>query len=164
MKIKNLGFNYSLLMSKLKSLDMNKSMDIIFIGSSIIFNVSVSFLYIVTKLGNLELLRVFGIIVLFLIIPFTITLVGYIKEKEERKTIISLVIILFYLFLELLLDYILIIPFREIIALHIPYIIIFYAAVFCMIGVSFDKNKKMGFIVLVTFFILLGCLIYMYMG
>jgi len=164
MKLRNIGFDYSLLMSKLKSLDMRKSMDIIFIGSSIIFNVSVSFLYIVTKLGNLELLRVFGIIVLFLIIPFTITLVGYIKEKEERKTIISLVIILFYLFLELLLDYILIIPFREIIALHIPYIIIFYAAVFCMIGVSFDKNKKMGFIVLVTFFILLGCLIYMYMG
>lgn len=164
MKLRNIGFNYSLLMSKLKSLDMSKSMDIIFIGSSIIFNVSVSFLYIATKLGNLELLRVFGIIVLLLIIPFTITLVGYIKEKEERKTIISLVIILFYLFIELLLDYILIIPFREILALHIPYIIFFYAAAFCMIGVSFDKNKKMGFIVLVTFFILLGCLIYMYMG
>jgi len=66
--------------------------------------------------------------------------------------------------LELLLDYILIIPFREILALHIPYIIVFYAADFSMIGVTFDKNKKMGFAVLVTFGILIGCLIYMYMG
>jgi len=164
MKLRNIGINYSLVMSKLKSLDMSKLMDIIFIGSSIIFNVLVSFLYIATKLENLVLQRALGRIILFLIIPFTITLSGYIKEKEERKTIISLVIILFYLFLELLLDYILLIPFREILVLHIPYIVIFYAAAFCMIGVSFDKNKKMGFIVLVTFFVLLGCLIYMYIG
>jgi hypothetical protein len=85
-------------------------------------------------------------------------------EKEGKKIIISLVVILFYFFLEILLDYILIIPFREILALHIPYIIVFYAAVFSMLGVTFDKNKKMGFVVLVTLFILLGCLIFRYMG
>ena len=151
-------------MSKSKSLNLGKSMDIIFIISSIIFNISVSILYIATKLGNMELLQVSSVIVILLIIPFTITLIGYIKEKEEKKIIISLVIILFYLFLEILLDYILIIPFREILALHIPYIIVFYAADFSMIGVTFDKNKKMGFVVLVTFGILIGCLIYMYMG
>jgi len=91
-------------------------------------------------------------------------LIGYIKEKEEKKIIISLIVILFYFFLEILLDYILIIPFRDILALHIPYIIIFYAADFSMIGVTFDKNKKMGYVVLATFFILLGCLIYRFMG
>lgn len=139
-------------------------MDIIFIISSIIFNISVSILYIATKFGNMELLQISGAIVHFLIIPFTITLLGYMKEKEEKKIIISLVIILFYLFLEILLDYILIIPFRDILALHIPYIIVFYAADFCMIGVTFNKNKKMGYVVIATFLILLGCLIYMYMG
>ena len=147
-----------------KSINLGKSMDIIFIISSIIFNILVSLIYIATKLGNMELVQVIGIIVLFLIIPFTITLIGYIKEKEEKKIIISLVVILIYFFLEILLDYILVIPFRDILALHIPYIIVFYAADFSMIGVTFDKNKKMGFVVLVLFFILLGCLIYMYMG
>ncbi|MEE9378351.1 MAG: hypothetical protein V3V33_09985 [Candidatus Lokiarchaeia archaeon] len=147
-----------------KSINLGKAMDIIFIISSIIFNISVSVLYIATKFGNMELLWVSGVIVILLTIPFAVTLVGYIKEKEEKKIIISLVIILFYLFLELLLDYILIIPFREILALHIPYIIVFYAADFSMIGVTFDKNKKMGFVVLATFGILIGCLIYMYMG
>jgi len=139
-------------------------MDIIFIISSIIFNISVSIVYLATKFGNMEILQISGLIVILLIIPFTITLIGYIKEKEEKKIIISLVIILFYLFLELLFDYILLIPFREILTLHILYIIVFYAAEFSLIGVTFDKNKKMGFVVLVTFGILIGCLIYMYIG
>jgi hypothetical protein len=91
-------------------------------------------------------------------------LIGYIKEKEEKKIIISLVIILFYLFLELLLDYIILIPFRDILALHIPYIIVFYAAAFNRISVTFEKSRKKGFMVLATFGILIGCLIYMYMG
>lgn len=151
-------------MSKSKSSNLGKSMDTIFIISSIIFNISVSIVYLATKLGNMEILQVSGLIIILLIIPFTITLIGYIKEKEEKKIIISLIIILFYLFLELLFDYILIIPFREILALHILYIIIFYAAEFSMIGVTFDKNKKIGFVVLITFGILIGCLIYMYIG
>ena len=151
-------------MRKSKSSNLGKSMDIIFIISSIIFNISVSIVYLATKFGNMEILQISGLIVILLIIPFTITLIGYIKEKEEKKIIISLVIILFYLFLELLFDYILLIPFREILTLHILYIIVFYAAEFSLIGVTFDKNKKMGFVVLVTFGILIGCLIYMYIG
>lgn len=135
-------------------------MDSIFIFSSIIFNISVSVLYIATKLGNIVIVQVCGAVVLSLIFPFTITLLGYMKEKEKKRTIISHVFILFYLFLELLLDYILKIPFREILAIHVPYIIVFYAAMFSMIGVSFDKNRKMGFVVTITFLILIGCLIY----
>lgn len=141
-------------------MNMSKLIDIIFICSSIIFNISVSVFYIAVKLGNMVLMQVSGAIVLSLIIPFTITLLGYMKEKMEKRTIISHVFILFYLFLELLLDYILKIPFREILAIHVPYIIVFYAAMFSMIGVSFDKNRKMGFVVTITFLILIGCLIY----
>jgi len=141
-------------------MNMSKLMDIIFICSSIVFNISVSVLYVATKLGNMMLMQVCGAIVLSLIIPFTITLLGYIKEKVKKRTIISHVSILFYLFLELLLDYILRIPFREILAIHVPYIIVFYVALFSMIGVSFDKNRKMGLVVTITSLILIGCLVY----
>ena len=141
-------------------MNMSKLMDIIFICSSIIFNISVSVLYIATKLGNMILVQVCGAIVLSLIIPFTITLLGYMEEKAKKRTIISHIFILFYLFLELSLDYILKIPFREILAIHVPYIIVFYAAMFSMIGVSFEKNRKMGFVVTITFLILIVCLIY----
>ena len=135
-------------------------MDTIFICSSVIFNISVAALYIATKLGDMILVQVCGGIVVSLIVPFTVTLLGYMKEKAKKKTIISNVFILFYLSLEVLLDYILKIPFREILAIHVPYIIVFYAALFSMIGVSFEKNKKMGSVVIVTFLILIGCLIY----
>ena len=125
-----------------------------------IFNISVSALYIAAKLGDMLLVQVCGGIVISLIVPFTITLLGYTREKAEKRTIISHVFILFYLFLELFLDYILRIPFREILAIHVPYIIVFYAALFSMIAVSFEKNKKMGSLVIATFLILMGCLIY----
>jgi hypothetical protein len=105
-----------------------------------------------------------GAIVLSLIFPFTFTLLGYLRENAEKKIIISHLVILFYLFLELLLDYIFIIPFREILVIHVPYIIVFYAADFSMIGVSFNRNRKMGFVVTLTFWILIGCLIYLYLG
>jgi len=139
---------------------MIKLKDLIFICSSIIFNISVSFLYVVTKLGDTALTQVFGGVAILLIVPFTVTLLGYVRAKEKKRTIISNGIVLFYLFLELLLDYVLRIPFREILAIHVPYIIVFYAALFSMIGVSFEKNKRMGYIVIITFLILIGCLIY----
>ena len=123
-------------------------MDIIFIITSIIFNISVSILYIATKLGNMELLQVSGVIVILLIIPFTITLIGYVKEKEEKKDYyISCVYSILSLFGIIIRPHLLT-PFRDILALHIPYIIVFYAAAFSMLGVAFNKPKKMGFVVL----------------
>ncbi|MCJ7559960.1 hypothetical protein MUO79_05000 [Candidatus Bathyarchaeota archaeon] len=143
---------------------MGKSLDTVFICSAIVFNISVSVLYIATKLDNTLLLRVCSAIVLSLIFPFTITLLGYVKEKAEMKILIPHLVILFYLLLELLFDYILVIPFREMLAIHVAYIIVFYAADFSMIGVSFNRNRKMGFVVTLTFWILIGCLVYLYLG
>ena len=139
---------------------MTKLIDLVFICSSIILNVSVSSVYVVTKLGDSALTQVFGGIAVSMIIPFTLTLIGYVRAKEKKRTIISNGIVLFYLVLELLLDYVLQIPFREILAIHVPYIVIFYAALFSMMAVSFEKNKKMGYVVIATFWILIGCLIY----
>jgi hypothetical protein len=139
---------------------MNKFFDVIFVYSSVVFNILISALYIATKFGNMVLMQVFGGLVISLMVPFTITLLGYMREKATKRTIISNGVILFYLFLELLLDYMLRIPFREILVIHVPYIIVFYAALFSMIGVSFEKNKKMGYVVVVTFLILMVCLVY----
>ena len=146
-----------------KLTDFHKLNDILFIASAIIFNIGVSGVYLASKFDNGVLLQTFGAIVVLLSIPFTISLMGYLKIKAEKKTIISLIIILLYLALEIVLDYILKIEFRDILALHIFYIIVFYAAAFSMMGVSFNINRKMGFIVLITFWILIGCLLYMYL-
>ena len=139
---------------------MTKLIDLVFICSSVILNVSVSLVYVVTKLGDMALTQVFGGIAVSMIVPFAVTLIGYLRAKESKKTIISNAIVLFYLVLELLLDYVLRIPFREILAIHVPYIVVFYAALFSIMAVSFEKNKKMGYVVIATFWILIGCLIY----
>ena len=149
---------------EIKQNNMIKLMDFIFICSAIIFNISVSLVYLATKFDNILLLQVSGSIVIVLIVPFSITLYGYIKKEAKRKIIIPHIVILFYLFLELILDYILNIPFRDILAIHIPYIIVFYAAEFSMVGVSFERNRMMGFVVLITLLILICCLVYLYMG
>jgi hypothetical protein len=138
---------------------MIRLMDIVFICSSLVFNISVNTLYIAARLGEIVIVQVCGGIAISLMVPFTITLLRYVREKAKKRTVVSHVFILFYIFLELLLDYILKIPFREILAIHVPYIIVFYAALFSMISVSFEKNKKMGSVVIVTFLILMGCLI-----
>lgn len=147
-----------------KPVNVHKLNEVLFIGSSIIFNIAVSGVYLASKFNNQVFLQYFGAIVVLLSIPFTISLIGYIKEKAKKRIIISHIIILSYLLLEVMLDYVLKIPFREILALHVLYIIVFYAATFSMIGVARIISRKMGLLVLVTFFILIGCLIYMSLG
>jgi hypothetical protein len=139
--------------------------EILFVINSIIFNLAISGVYISSKIDAAKInssvpLKIFGGIVVLLIIPFIITFFGYIKIKAKKKIIISHIFIIFYLLLEILLDYILKIPFRKILAIHIPYILVFYAAAFSMIGVSRIISKKMGLLVITTFLILMGCLIY----
>ena len=136
----------------------------VFIASSIIFNLLVSTIYISTKFDNMELVKNLGYPFTSLIIPFGYTLYRFKKNNDEKRVIVSNAIILVYLFLEFLFDIVLVIPFREILWLHVFYVLVFYAAEFSIIGVSFNLNRKMGFLVLLTFMILLGCLIYLYLG
>ncbi len=148
---------------KTKQRKLSRVLDIIFISASVLFFICVSGIFLATKFGIAELRMVLGTIVMSLIVPYTVILIGYVKEKPEKPVIISLGLILFYLFLELIWDHILRIPFREILALHIIYIIVLYIASFNMIGVSFRINKKIGWLVTITFWISLGCLIYLYL-
>lgn len=148
---------------KTKQIELSRILDIIFIGASVLFFICVSGIFLTTKFSIVELRMVLGIIVVSLIVPFTVILIGYVKKKPEKAVIIPLGLILLYLFLELIWDYILRIPFREILALHIIYIIVLYIASFNMIGLSFRINRKMGWLVTITFWISLGCLIYLYL-
>ena len=149
----------------IKHSHLPKSINILFVLSTIIFYLAVSGVYIASKIDAANIdssisLKIFGWITISLIIPFTITLAGYVKAKARKKIIISHIFILSYLLLEVLLDYILKIKFRNILSLHIFYIAVFYAAAFSMIGVSRIISRKIGIIVIAFFLILIGCLIY----
>ena len=136
--------------------------DIIFIASSLLFNALVSAVYVLSKLNQMTLVRLIGVPIITLIIPFSYTLNTFLKSKGEKMVIASNSLIIIYLLLELLLDYVLLIPFRENLVMHVSYILVFYAAEFSIIGVSFRLNRKIGFVVLASFFVLLGCLVFSY--
>lgn len=134
----------------------------VFIASSLLFNALVSAVYVFSKLNQMTLVRIIGVPIIGLIIPFSYTLYTFLKSKEEGRVIVSNSLVIIYLVLELLLDYVLLIPFRENLVLHVPYILVFYAAEFSIIGVSFKLSRRMGFVVLGSFFVLLGCLVFSY--
>jgi hypothetical protein len=136
--------------------------DIIFIASSLLFNALISAVYVLSKLNQMTLVRLIGVPIITLIIPFSYTLNTFLKSKGEKMVIASNSLIIIYLLLELLLDYVLLIPFRENLVMHVSYILVFYAAEFSIIGVSFRLNRKIGFVVLASFFVLLGCLVFSY--
>jgi len=136
--------------------------DWLFFGSAVIFNLAISGLYIAVKFDNNFLIKLLGFIVVLLTIPFTVTFIGYNKIKSKRKKVILNAVILFYLLVEILLDYILNIPFREILTIHIIYIIVFYAACYSMISIAWRIDRKKGIIVLLSFILLILSLIYMY--
>jgi len=147
-----------------KPIHLPKRNNILFIASSVVFNLAVSGVYLAVKFDNPVALKYVGAIVVFLIIPFAITLIGYIKAKARKKVIIANIIILGYLLVEVLFDYILKIPFREMLVLHIFYILALYAAVFSMIGVARTISRKTARLIAACFAILIGCLIYLLVG
>jgi len=138
--------------------------DAAFVLSALLFNVLVSAVYVSTKLDLTALRQIIGYVFISLIVPFALTLRGYVREGAERKIVVSNTVVLLYLVLELLLDYVLRIPFREMLAIHVPYIIVFYAAEFSLMSVSFRISRKTGYAVAATFCVLLGCLAYLYLG
>ena len=148
---------------KSEQIDLSKVLDSIFAVASVLFFIFISGIFLATKFGYVELRWLLGILTMCLIVPYLVVLIGYVKEKPEKVVIVSLGLILFYLFLELIWDHILRIPFRDILVLHIVYIIFLYVASFNMIGMSFRINKKIGWLVTITFWISLGCLIYLYL-
>jgi hypothetical protein len=140
----------------------SKTLGLVFFISSIVFNLAISGLYLAVKFDKQLILKVCGLTVISLIIPYSITLLDFFKSKAKKSIIIMNLIILFYLIVELCLDYIFKIPFRDILAIHIPYIIIFYAAAYSMILIIWRNNWKKGIVVLLTFLLLIICLIYMF--
>ena len=136
--------------------------DTIFYASSIAFNILVSILYLSIKYNKPSILKITGIAVVLLFVPFILTIVQYIRYKNPIKKIVFNAIILFYLIIEILFDYILHIPFREILWLHISYIILFYAASYSMIVSNWKVSKFRGLLVLFTFILLIICLIHMF--
>jgi hypothetical protein len=138
--------------------------DLMFVLAGVIFHLVIAGIYVASKHERFDLVRKLGYVVIGLAAPVAITLVDYWMAGRPLKLLLYMTAILIYILLELVLDFVLKIEFRKKPAIHIPYIIVFYAACFSFIGASFSIDNTWGFIVSVSFWILLASLIYLMRG
>ncbi len=134
--------------------------DLVFVISATLLNLFVIAIYLSEKLGKMKLVRALGICVLALTIPFLVVFIAYLFAGKELKILLVFPAIFLYMFLELLWDYLLKVDFRKKPLLHIPYIVLFYIVLFGNIAIAFGINRTWGWVVSITFWMLLAALVF----
>jgi len=95
---------------------------------------------------------VLGIVIVAMIVPVGVAVILNSLGKREWWTIVLPLLLIAFLVVELMFDYILKLDFRNT-ALLWPYITIYYVGLIGMIGYSFLIGKPHGFVTLVTYFL-----------
>jgi hypothetical protein len=138
--------------------------DLAFVVAAIAFNLLIAGVLVAQKKGRPRLVRTLGVLTLSLAIPFAIVFVRYMIVGRGLRIAIYFGFVFLYILVELLLDFILKIEFRHKWISHVPYIVLEYAALFGLIGISFAIGPTWGYLVSISFWMLLGSLIYLYWG
>jgi len=136
--------------------------DGVFVFCAVAFNLLIAGIFVAQKYGRQQLTRRLGILWLSLAVPLSVVFVRYLLAGREWWILGYFGFILFYMVVELLLDYVFKVDFRRTKITHIPYIILEYIALFGLIGISFSIDRTWGWIVSIAFWILLASLIYLY--
>ena len=138
--------------------------DLIFLVAALAFNLLIAAILVADKLQRPRLIQVFGLIWLSLALPFAAELVRHLGSGRDPWIPVGLGLVLVYIAVEGLLDYVLKIPFRQKLYLHVPYIVLEYIALFSLIRIAFSIDRLWGWAVSIAFWILLASLIYLYAG
>jgi len=136
--------------------------DLLFVVSAAVFNLLIAAIFVAQKLGTEKLVRTLGVLWLCLIVPLSLVFVAYLREGRPVKILVYLLLVLFYMLVELLLDFILKVDFRAKASTHIPYIILEYVALFSLIAIAFDISQPAGTVVSICFWIAMGGLVFLY--
>ena len=135
-------------------------LNILFVVTAVVFNLQIIGVYLSSKNGRMEIARRFGTMILLLAIPFLMVFIGYLVLGQESWILLGFGLVFLYLLLELLLDFILQIDFRQKAHIHIPYIFLFYGVQAVIIAIAFSIDRSAGWLVSSTFWALLAALIY----
>jgi hypothetical protein len=138
--------------------------DLVFLLAALAFNLLIAGIFIADRLGRPKLIRLFGLLWLSLALPLAIVFVRALAAGREVWIVVCLGLVLFYMAVEWLLDYVFKLPFRQKLYLHVPYIILEYVALFSLIGVAFSIDRIWGWAVSITFWVVMASLIYLYAG
>ena len=136
--------------------------DLLFVLTAVAFNLLIAAIFIAQKLGKDKLVKTFGILWLWLIIPLALVFVAYWQTGKEARILLYFGLIFLYMLAELLLDYVFKIDFRSRLITHVSYIVLEYIALFSLIAIAFDIDQRWGMVVSICFWILMGSLIFLY--
>ena len=136
--------------------------DLLFMLTAIAFNLLIAGIFIASKYNKAKLRQILGITWMLLAIPLFVVFVSYVLEGMKIDILVSFCLVFLYMLAELLLDYVFHVEFREKPITHIPYIVLEYAALFSLIHIASAINATWGWIVGVAFWMLIGCLIFLY--
>ncbi len=134
--------------------------DWLFIISSMIFFSSVIGVFILTANNKTDKVKVFGVIFAVLMLPIGAILINYIVIGKPLKLIIYVILILFYLLVEFLLDQVFKIDFRSKLSTHVPYIIIEWAACYSLLFGSLAIDLTWGWVIFFFFLAFIIALVY----
>lgn len=138
--------------------------DLAFVLCAVAFNWLIVGVFITTKKELSTLRKIFGALFVSLGIPLTIVFINYLIAGHALRTMVPFGFILLYIAIEFLLDHILKIDFRKKPITHVPYILLEYIALFGLIGIAFSIDRTWGWIVSISFWVVIGSLIYLYRG
>ena len=123
-------------------------------------------IFVIANLVNLLLIGIFlsrpkglkkveyvlGLFTVSMILPLSVAVILNILGKRDWWTLVLPLVLILFLSVELLFDYILKLNFRKTRLLW-PYLFLYYLALMAMIGYSFLIDKSYGFVTLGTYFL-----------
>ena len=138
-----------------------KSIDLTAISVTNIFNLIMVAIFVIRTMQP-EHSPLAGIVWVVFIAVLAVVIFQNVGAKRERWFILMPALFGIFLIVEVILDYVLKIDFRNT-GLLTPYLILYYISILGMIGYSFLVEKKYGFITLVTYFLSQFAALYSYM-
>ena len=135
-------------------------------GAFVDFRIIDIAIFVIANLVNLLLMGIFlsrpkglkkveyvlGLFTVSMIFPVSVAVIMNILGKRDWWTLVLPLVLILFLAVELLFDYILKLSFRKTRLLW-PYLFLYYLALMAMIGYSFSIGKPFGFVTLGTYFL-----------
>ena len=142
-------------------MDFSPKLDLVVVIIANLLNLILSLIFLNRVFGRAEWEHWLGYGTLIMALPLTIIAIANLVGRRSWAFWVLPLVMVAYLTVEFVLDYWLKFNFRQTAWLG-PYLLLYYLALFAMIGYAFMVGKSYGFVTLVTYFINLAATFFSY--
>lgn len=136
----------------------------LFIVAAILFNLFIAGIFIADRQDRRDWINLLGGAWLLLALPLGVVFTHYLLAGIKSGMLTAFGLVFLYMLVEFLLDTLLHYDFRRRWLTHIPYILLEYAALFSLIWIAYQIDPVWSWVVGISFWILMGSLVYLYAG